>query len=164
MAKHILQMVVSRQERRIKRRRRTDAPLGGGRVRDRILPLARCRVGAAAIEFAFALPVLLGMVYVAIEGGRLFWTQSTLQYAVEEAVRYALVDNTVTATDVTNVAVANAATLGATASNFTVTFEQLAGVRTFVTVQAAYTFSLLTPILPVPPFNISTSSRSAVVQ
>ncbi len=157
-------MGVCPRQRRIERRRRADAwPDGAGMAR---IPgfMARCRSGAAAIEFALAVPVFLLMVYGMVEMGRLFWIQSTLQYAVEESVRYAIVNNAVLETDVANVAAAKAATVGATATNFTVTFETLLGARTFVTVQAAYPFSLLTPLVPVPPFNITTRYRSAVVQ
>lgn len=126
--------------------------------------MARCRSGTAAIEFAIVAPVFLTMLYGLIETGRVFWTQSTLQYAVEEAVRFAIVDNSVSESDVASIAVSNAIGLAADASDFTVTFETVGAVRNFITVQAAYQFEFLTPFLPIPPFDITTSYRSAVVQ
>ncbi|MGH6812159.1 MAG: TadE/TadG family type IV pilus assembly protein [Methylocella sp.] len=55
---------------------------------------ARFRVGnrgAAAVEFALIGPPLILLLFGTIEGGRMFWTQNALQYAVEKAARYAVV-------------------------------------------------------------------------
>ena len=49
--------------------------------------LARAREGIEALEFAIILPVLLLFLLGCIEFGRLLWTQSELQYAVEAAAR-----------------------------------------------------------------------------
>src|SRR5579862_1512890 len=56
-------------------------------VREILLRLARAREGVEAIEFAIVLPVLLLFLLGCIEFGRLFWTQSELQYAAEAAAR-----------------------------------------------------------------------------
>jgi Flp pilus assembly protein TadG len=48
--------------------------------------------GSAAVEFAFLLPVFLLMFLGIIEFGRLLWTQSSLQHAVEAAARYAAIN------------------------------------------------------------------------
>jgi Flp pilus assembly protein TadG len=55
------------------------------------LPLAcwRDRRGAAAVETALVLPVLLSLVMGTIEVGRLGWTQAALTFAVQEAGRCA---------------------------------------------------------------------------
>jgi len=45
--------------------------------------------GVAAVEFALILLPLLLMVLGIIDGGRMLWTQNSLQYAVEQAARYA---------------------------------------------------------------------------
>ncbi len=52
------------------------------------------RRGATAIEFAMLFPVYLLMLMGVVEFGRLLWTQSTLQQAVEAAARCASVDPT----------------------------------------------------------------------
>src|SRR6266566_936742 len=56
-------------------------------AREILLRLARAREGVEALEFAIILPVLLAFLLGCIEFGRLFWTQSELQYAVEAAAR-----------------------------------------------------------------------------
>ena len=47
------------------------------------------RRGATAVEFALICPVLFAALLGLIEVGRLGWTQSSLQFAVEEAARCA---------------------------------------------------------------------------
>jgi hypothetical protein len=49
---------------------------------------------AAAVEFALILWPLLLMVLGAVDGGRMLWTQNSLQYAVEQAARCAVVNTT----------------------------------------------------------------------
>jgi Flp pilus assembly protein TadG len=61
-------------------------------VSDRIAGLARACDGATAVETAIVLPAFLLMFFSIIEGGRIFWTQSTLQFAVETAARCAAVN------------------------------------------------------------------------
>jgi Flp pilus assembly protein TadG len=52
--------------------------------------------GAAAVEFALILWPLLLLLLGTIDGGRILWTQNTLQYAVEQAARCAVVNSTTT--------------------------------------------------------------------
>lgn len=49
------------------------------------------RRGIAAVEFSLLAPVFLMLLLGAVETGRLMWTRSVLQFAAEEAARYALV-------------------------------------------------------------------------
>jgi hypothetical protein len=56
-------------------------------VREILVRLAKAREGIEALEFAIILPVLLAFLLGCIEFGRLFWTQSELQFAVEAASR-----------------------------------------------------------------------------
>jgi Flp pilus assembly protein TadG len=52
----------------------------------------RSNSGATAIEFAMLFPVYLLLLLGVVEFGRMFWTQSTLQQAVEAAARCASVN------------------------------------------------------------------------
>ena len=49
------------------------------------------REGAASVEAAFVLPLLLLVILGAMEFGRLAWTQAALNFAVQEAARCASV-------------------------------------------------------------------------
>jgi Flp pilus assembly protein TadG len=56
-------------------------------VRKRLVGLAKACDGATAVETAIVLPAFLLLLFAIIEGGLLFWTQSSLQFAVEAAAR-----------------------------------------------------------------------------
>lgn len=53
--------------------------------------LLRDRSGTAATEFALVAPALCLLIYGTVEFGRMAWTQSALNFAVEEAARCASV-------------------------------------------------------------------------
>jgi ABC-type antimicrobial peptide transport system permease subunit len=52
----------------------------------------RARGGAIAIEFAIIAPVLLAFIIGIIEFGQAMHTNSSLEYAVERASRFAMID------------------------------------------------------------------------
>lgn len=53
----------------------------------RLRRIGACRRGATAIEFAVLAPVFLAMLLGLIEGGRLLWTQQTLQNVAHVGAR-----------------------------------------------------------------------------
>jgi Flp pilus assembly protein TadG len=102
--------------------------------------------GAAAIEFAIILPVLLLCVLGLIEFGRAIWTQATLDHAVQAAARCAAVDPLTcgTVAQIQQYATAKAPGLTLPASTFTVTTPRPAcGVQ----VTASLAFDFLVPEL-----------------
>lgn len=117
--------------------------------------IADCRRGAAAVEAAFILPLLLVMIFGIFEFGRLAWTKSALDFAVQEAARCAAVrpgGQCSTAAQVQAFAAAKVAAVGVPASAFAVQFDQPCGVR----VQASYAYrfmtgGLLTSLMGGPP-------------
>ena len=96
--------------------------------------LFRTTTGAVAVEFALVGPVVLALVWLIIEYGRLLWWESTVRYAVEEGARCATIGssptyccaNTTTYSCGTNNTPAGYAAniavgLGLSASNFSLT-------------------------------------------
>lgn len=66
---------------------------------------AACRKGAAAVEFAIVLPVVLTALLGVMEGGRLAYTQAAISFAAQEATRFAVVrEGEVTKEDIENFA------------------------------------------------------------
>ena len=113
--------------------------------------LALSRKGAAAVEFAFGLPIFLALVYTLFEFARVFWTQNTLEYAIEEAARFAMVNSAATAAQVETVATESAIGLAAADMDIVVTFKQDdtgtgTGPRAFVNITGTYNYS---PVVPV---------------
>ena len=54
--------------------------------------LRRDTRGAMVVEFAILAPIFLILVLGIIDFGRLFWVKSTMQFAVEQTARYAMVN------------------------------------------------------------------------
>ncbi len=149
-------------------------------ARGLLMRLALSRKGAAAIEFAFGFPIFLALVYTMFEFARVFWTQTTLEYAIEEAARFAIVNSAATAAQVETVATDSAIGLAAADLDIDVTFEQDnsgagSGPATFVNVTGTYNFSPFVPIV-IPfigtgstidfqtlQFDIVTTTRMAMV-
>jgi len=103
------------------------------------------RCGAAAIEYALILPVMLLLILGIMDAGRLLWTYTTLNRASEAAARCAAINTTDcgTATQIKNRAVAEAWGLTINPSVFTVTAPSC-GVQ----VRADYDFTFIVPWFP----------------
>jgi Flp pilus assembly protein TadG len=102
----------------------------------------KSRSGAAAIEYAIVLPVLLLLVFGIIDVGRLLWTYTTLVRAGEAAARcYAVkAAGCTTVDEVQNYAVSQAWGLTVAASSFTVA-TSTCGAQ----VSASYVFGFVIP-------------------
>jgi Flp pilus assembly protein TadG len=91
------------------------------RIRERVSKFAKMCDGTVAVESAIVLSGFLFILFAIIEAGLLFWTQSTLQFAVEAAARCAAVNTTqcgsVSATQSYAVAQATGLTLSSSSFN-----------------------------------------------
>ena len=118
--------------------------------------------GTAAIEFAIIAPVFLIMVLGIIEMGRAMWIKNTLQFAVEETTRYAMVNPSADTAPLETYA--GNQVFGATvvtSGNFSATTESSGGV-TYVVVTGTYAFESLIPLIPLPDITLSAKSRVPV--
>lgn len=113
------------------------------------------RQGNTAIEFAFLLPAFLLMFLGIVEFGRLLWTQSTLQHAVEAGARYAAINYPTCASTSQTKSYAAAEVFGQSvpASDFTLTCGSC-GTQ----VNATLSFTSVVPALL--PYNITLSAQS----
>ena len=59
-------------------------------------PLRRDEQGAAAIEFALAIPILVTLIYGIFEFSQLYYANSGMQHALGEGARYATLYDTTT--------------------------------------------------------------------
>ena len=111
--------------------------------------------GAAAIEFAIILPILLLCVLGLIEFARAIWTQATLDHAVQAAARCAAIDPVTcgTVAQTQQYATTKAPGLTLPASVFTVT-NPACGVQ----VAASLAFDFLVPELL--PYSQMLSARA----
>ena len=117
--------------------------------------LACCR-GATAVEFAIVAPLFLTMMVGVFELSRAMWIKASMQYAVEETSRYALVNTTKTAAELTTYAQTKLtdAGVGTTGMTFTITAD-----GTVADIQVSYSFETLTSLLPFPSLALTAKSR-----
>ena len=133
------------------RERRAADPAGGGVL----MRFIRARRGAVAIEFALGLPIFLAMIYGVFEFGRIFWTQNTMEFAVEEAARFTMVNPNATNGQITAIVEGKAAGLDTSRIEVDIVFEAetsgTIGSRGFVKITGTYKYF---PIIPlVIPFS-----------
>jgi Flp pilus assembly protein TadG len=145
------------------------------RPRGILMSLAKCHRGAVALEFALGFPIFLALVYGLFEFARIFWTQNTMKFAIEEAARSAVVNSTISETELTIIVMNRAAGLNDAEISVDVEFEDANGSRGFVTITGTYDYSPIVPIvLPLVSgnsidfealaFDIVTSTRMPIVQ
>ena len=117
--------------------------------------LACCR-GATAVEFAIVAPLYLTMMVGVFELSRAMWIKASMQYAVEETSRYALVNTSFSAATLQTYAESKLsdAGVGTTGMSFTITAD-----GTVADIQVSYSFETLTSLLPFPSLALTAKSR-----
>lgn len=117
--------------------------------------LHKARGGTAAVELALLLPAFLTFLLGIVEFGRLFWTQSALQFAVEAAARCAAVNTTTcngtTATQ--NYAASQVFGITVPSASFTVSQPSCGNE-----VSISYAFTFVAPTLL--PWTVSLNAQS----
>ncbi len=128
-------------------------PRRGGlltRLRHRLSCIGDDSRGAVALEFALGLPIFLAMIYGVFEFGRIFWTQSTMEFAVEEAARFALVNPNASSTEITAIVTDKAAGLDVARIAVNIFYEPDATgniARAFVNVTGTYSYAPMIPLV-----------------
>jgi Flp pilus assembly protein TadG len=114
--------------------------------------LRRCDDGAVLVEYAFVLPVLLLLVFGLMQIGGMAWTQSALDFAVQEAARCAVVRPDLCGADaqIQSYAAAQASGLNVPASAFTVA-RPACGVQ----VSAAWNYAFIVSPFGGPPARLT---------
>jgi Flp pilus assembly protein TadG len=115
----------------------------------------RDETGAAAVELALILPVLALILFGTEEFGRLLWTKSLLDHAVDEAARCGSVNSTTcgSSSAIASYAVQRSAPLTLSTSVFTATTPSCGSQ-----VAASYPFTFAAPTLL--PFTVTLRSQA----
>jgi len=167
-------------------------PAGGG-IFLRLRRLLRARDGAMAVEFAFVGPIFIIILWSVFEFGRFYWIKSSLQYAVEDAGRYAMAHftrnywaydagttscpgastpPTVTemiqcaANDVETKAESNAVAqfFGWSLPDPTFDATQELGTPDLIMIEGTVTFEFIMPFVPTPEINLKARTRVPLVR
>ncbi len=130
--------------------------------------LCRSESGAAMVEFAFVLPVLLSLILGVMEIGRALYAYQTLDHAVREGARFAIVRgsesaNTASAQDIQD-RVEASAVLDASDLTVSVSFQPDNNPGSVVTIQASYDFEFLFFKFPTDPIILDRSASMVIMQ
>lgn len=135
----------------------TTALGGKGRRRQ---PLFDCRYGATAVEFAIVAPVFLIMVIGIFEISRALWIKGSMQYAVEETARYAIVNTSTDTTTLATYAQSKFSDSGVSAPGISFTAAQdTTGSIDYVTISASYNFQVIVTLVPFPDVTLTAKAR-----
>ena len=116
--------------------------------------------GNVAVEFALAAPIFLILVIGLTDFGRLFWVKNTLQFAVDETARYAMVNPGIAPALL--VAHANSRVSGIIGgATFTATATSSGGID-YRTITGQYLFTYYTPIIPMGTLTLQASSTTPI--
>jgi len=114
--------------------------------------------GAAAVEAAFVLPVLFLFIFCIIEFGRAAWQWNTMLLAVEQAGRWAMINNSDTnlvadvESQMQSVLTGASVCTTPTSGQVCVSASTTAGTPSTLTLTAAYNFN---PVAFFSPFTIT---------
>jgi Flp pilus assembly protein TadG len=113
-----------------------------------LLKYIRDEKGATAVEFGMVAILFVGFLFGVIELSRVYWTMNTLQYAIEDTARYALVNEDATDSDLQDYAAEKMAGINVDTEDLTVTTSQttISGI-TFIEVNGSYNFTTLVPAI-----------------
>lgn len=120
------------------------------------------RAGTAALDFGLVFPLFLFFVFGTIEVGRFMWSAHALDYAAEQASRFALANPSASHTDVQTYAESQVMTVNQSEVSVTVTDELLDGID-YLKVTVNHPFETLLPLVPLGPFNLTRVARVPVV-
>jgi len=131
-----------------------------GNIASSFRKLRGSRRGATAVEFALVAPIFLIMVIGVFELGRAMWIRASMQYAVEETTRFAIVNTSATTAALATYASTaySSSGINITGATFSATQATTGGI-TYVTITGSYDFSVIVPLVPIPNVTLSAKSR-----
>ncbi|HEC14342.1 MAG TPA: pilus assembly protein [Rhodospirillales bacterium] len=119
----------------------------------------KCLRGATAVEFALVAPIFLVFLLGTIETGRALWIKSSMQFAVEETTRFAMVNTGATTAALESMAQTKVPGLSmAPDITFTAT-PSSSGGKDYMKVSASYDFNAVVPLVNVLTITLTASSR-----
>ena len=135
----------------------------------KIARLLRDTRGVAAVEFAFAFPILILLLVGTLDIGRALWYTSTLDHAAREGARYASLrgaESRYPASDAEIQAFVRNRAIGIDSSDLTVSVAWAPNSYSggYVTIQVAQPFGfLLTGFLDLSPLDLTGESTMTVL-
>ena len=106
--------------------------------------------GATAVEFALVAVAFMTLVFGIMETGRIMWVQNAIQYGIENAARYAIVNEGASDFELEEVATDSLAAMSVASAPLEMTVTTFNQNDTdFVQIDATYSYSpMVTSFLP----------------
>ena len=120
--------------------------------------LRKNRWGATAVEFALVFPVFIVMVAGIVELSRAMWIKATLQFAIEQTARHAVVNTSLTTDELETYAATQLPSLSSDDITFSATSTSTGGFD-YVTITASYSFTTVIPIVDIPTIALNASTQ-----
>lgn len=119
------------------------------------------QAGATLTEFAILAPVSFMILLGIVESGRIYWFNNSLQFAVNAAGRYLMVNTSATNYQVTSAVSSN---LGVAPNNLvvTVTSSTASGI-TYKTISATMSASFITGVMPNGALTLSAQNTVPIL-
>jgi Flp pilus assembly protein TadG len=132
-------------------------------MRISIAHFCKNRRGTTAVEMAFVLPLFLLLLLGLVECGRAYWTLNSMQLAIDEAGRFAMIHSSASSAQIVSVARKNLYDLNPDTFLITCGSENAGGVE-YKIIKASYTFSFVAPgLLPFADIKLTRETRVPVV-
>lgn len=124
------------------------------------LGVLKDRRGASALEFALISPVMIMMLFGVLETGRILHNKSSLQRGVEIAARYAMVNQTATASELKQVAFDDYSPTGDGGAKPSIaTSTVTVGGIDFMVISATLDHTMSIPLMNSKKINLAAESR-----
>lgn len=124
---------------------------------------AREQEGATAVEFALVVPVFLIFLFGIISLTQAFWIRNGLQYAVDDAGRYAMINTTATDDQIRTQLRSKLYGMDSSAVTITLSSATSSGV-TYKTIVTTYSFSPFNNgLVSIPTISLSTQARVPLI-
>lgn len=129
----------------------------------KILCLHRDQKGAAAVEFAMVIPVFLIFMFGIISFTQAFWIRNTMQYAVDEAGRYAMINTGASNSDITSYFQSKVYGMSSAGITVSISSATVSSV-TYKTISATYSFAPFNNgLIDIPAITLSTQARVPII-
>jgi Flp pilus assembly protein TadG len=126
------------------------------RVRKR--HLLACTAGASAVEFALLAPVLFFILIGVFELGRALWTLHSINHAVQETARFAMLNKDVGEEDLQAYALERLPGLDPSRATLTL-IEEVEDDGSFLVLRGEYAFQPGAGMIPIGPMTLTGRTR-----
>jgi Flp pilus assembly protein TadG len=122
----------------------------------------RCESASAALEFGIVAPVLVLILVGVIEFGRLHWVRNSMEYAVEQTARWAIVNTAATDDQLKAHAKAQFDDVSAGKAKVEIEHDTTDGLN-FMTVVVTYEFQFLADFAGIGKLSLRSETRVPLI-